>query len=266
MKKLIVTAHDYGLCNSVNRGIEYTLQHENNIIQEVSLLPNAPCSDDAAKYIKENNIEASLCINLTTFKPLSSDVDTLTDSAGNFKSVDISTWNFSIIDTFDEEEVSKEINAQYDWFVKSTGKKPNSLHSRKNEIGDPKVLIPTVALASKENIAMRTPIWEWAANYGAQSYVTQSGVHSSKGVFTGLKDWKGRWGYNLETELQKLVEDINAESEISELLLFPGFVGKDLINISSVNWQRGQIVQLIHKGDIVKRIKSNFELVSFKDL
>ena len=52
MKKLIITAYDFGLCNSVNEGIMWCLNHKNNIITEVSLIPNSIGSMDAVKKSK----------------------------------------------------------------------------------------------------------------------------------------------------------------------------------------------------------------------
>lgn len=266
MKKVITVIHDYGLCDSVNRGIEYVLEHKNNIISDVSLLVNAPASKHAADYIRRNNISACLNINLTTFKPILKKVSSLVDKNGSFKSVDISTWDFSVIDSFSEEDVEKEISAQYEWFVKYVGRRPVALLSRKNETGDPKILIPAVELAKRENLPMRAPVWVWKENYGAQSFVEQSGVKSTKHVFVGLKDWKGRFGYDPVRDLDTLIGDIKKSKGISELLFFAGFVDEELFRISTINWQRGQFVQLVEKGDFTKRIRSNFELISYSDL
>lgn len=266
MKKLIITAHDYGLCDSVNRGIEYVLEHKNNIIFDVSFLVNAPASKNAAEYIRKNKVSACLNLNLTTFKPISKDVNSLVDENGNFKSVDVSTWDFSTIDLYEDEDVEKEVAAQYEWFVKNVGSKPNAILSRKNETGDPKILLPVVELAKKEGLPMRAPVWAWKENYGAQSFVRQSGIKSTDNVFIGLKDWKGRFGYDPVRDLDALIADIKTRKGISELLFFPGFVDEELFDISTLNWQRGQIVQLIKKGEITKKIKKNFEIISYSDL
>ena len=266
MKELIVVAHDYGLCESVNRGIEYVLEHKNNIVSDVSLLVNAPGSNAAVQYIKKNNISACLNLNLTTFRPISKNTSSLVDNKGFFRKVDISTWDFSVIDSFKDKDVENEVNAQYKWFVKNVGHKPSAILSRKNETGDPKILLPMVELAQRENLPVRAPVWEWKENYGAQSFVEQSGVKLTGHVFVGLKDWKGRFGYDPVRDLARLISDIKEKEGISELLFFPGFVDKELFNISTLDWQRGQIVQLVKKGDLTKEIKSNFQLISYSDL
>ena len=58
-------------------------------------------------------------------------------------------WDFSCIDKYSEEEIRREIDAQWDWFVKS-GQKPSGLVSQKGEHGDPKILLPFIEKAKKK--------------------------------------------------------------------------------------------------------------------
>jgi len=67
-KKLIVSAHVFGLCHSVNEGIFYALNHRNNIITELSLIPNAPGSKEAVEMTKKLKTSVSLEANFTTFE------------------------------------------------------------------------------------------------------------------------------------------------------------------------------------------------------
>src|SRR3989344_2404008 len=97
--KLIVTAHDFGLTHSGNLGVLYAINHPENIFTEYSLLPNAPGSMEAVK--------------------------TMVDKNGNFLDADATTWDFSCIDNFNDDEIITEIDAQYDWFVKNVGRKPS---------------------------------------------------------------------------------------------------------------------------------------------
>ncbi len=265
-KKLIITAHDFGLCRSVNEGIIYVLESKNNTISEVALLPNAPGSADAARYIRETGFGASLCLNLTTFKPISKVVKTLVGGDGKFLPVDIANWNFSNLDRFDDKEVANEIRAQWDWYLENVGSKPNAIVTRKSESGDPKVLLPLVNLAKSEKVPIRSPFWKWKSNYAAQSYVDQSGVKQTDNVFIGLKNWGGKYGYDLEEHMDILVEDVDLVSGVSELIVFPGFVDEELFKISTLSWQRGQFVQLTKRGKVSEELRSYFDLVNYKSL
>ncbi len=264
--KLIVTAHDFGLCNSVNKGIVLALEHPNNIITEVSLLPNAPGSKEAARIARDLKISVCLCVNLTTFKPLSTTVPSMVDKNGIFLKVDVGTWNFSSFDSYTEKDVALEIDAQWMWFVENVGRKPTAIVTRKSEFGDPKVLLPLIKKAKKESVPVRTPVWMWKENYGAQSYAKQEGIKLTQHIFIGLKDWCGRFGYDLEKGIDALIKDINSAKGLSELLVFPGFVDEELFKLSIINWQRGQFLQILNKPEIIKKIKDNFELISCEDI
>ncbi len=264
--KLIITAHDFGLTSSVNEGIIYALNHKNNIFSEISLLPNAPASEEAAQIAKNLDISVDLCICLTNYKPISKNLKTMVDAEGWFLKAETLAWDFSCIDKYSEEEIRREIDAQWDWFVKKVGKKPSGLVSQKGEHGDPKILLPFIEKAKKENVPVRTPVWKWKENYAAQSYANEENVLHTKAVFIGLFDWKGRYGYDLETRIDQLISDIKKTGDYSELLLFCGFVDEELMNLTSINWQRGQFLSILDNDTIIGKIKDSFELISFKDL
>lgn len=159
------------------------------------------------------------------------------------------------------------MDAQWRWFNKQMNRKPSALLNRKNEFADPLLLEIFVNKARKENVPIRTPVWSWQANYAAQSYVHQSGVKSTNNVYVGLLDWKGRFGYDLEQDIDKLISDINnSKGEINELLVFPGFVDRELFSQSSLNWQRGQFLKIIQQGKLTTALKKNFEIISFKNI
>lgn len=266
--KLIITAHDYGVYKSVTDGILWCLDHPNNIITEVSLTPNFADSIRAAELIKSKNISISLNTNFTSEKPLSRNVPSLTNSEGHFLEADVKTWNFSNLDKYKDIDIRKELDAQYDFFIEQIGKKPSAILSKKNEFSDPKLLEIFVEKAKRENTALRSPMWMWKTNYAAQSYLNQEKVKHPKKVFVGLKDcWHNRFGYDLLSEdLDKLIEDIKSAEGTNELLLFPGFVDQELMTKSSLNWPRGQAIEIIKSKKITDRIRNEFELISFADL
>lgn len=266
--KLIVTAHDFGLTHSVNLGVFYSINHPENIFTEYSLLPNAPGSLEASKIARNNpKLSVNLCITLTNYKPISQNLKTMVDRDGNFLHASTSTWDFSCIDKFDEKEIKAEIDAQYDWFVKNVGRKPSALVSQKNEHGDPKILIPFVEKAKKENLPIAGPFWKWKSNYGAQEYVTNEGVKCTSNVAICLKDWKGRLGYDLESDLDQLIIDYSTKSGVTEFIVFCGFADKETLSLSSLSWQRGQYLAILErKPEILRKIRNSFQLINYGDL
>ena len=265
-RKLIVTAHDFGYCHSINEGVMYAFSHKNNIITELSLLANTPGSDEAVKLSRKLNVSVSLNTNFTSHTPLSKNVKSMIGEDGNFLPVDVSKWDFSSIDKYDEKDIKRELDAQWDWFVKNMGRKPSAILSKKNEYGDPKILIPVVDKAKMEGVAIRVPQWMWSDNYGAESYVIQEGVKSTQNLFLGLKPWKGKYGFDLEEDIDRLIESVYNREGVSELLVFPGFVDKELMDESSLNWERGQFLAILDNNTVIGKIKDNFELISFRDL
>jgi predicted glycoside hydrolase/deacetylase ChbG (UPF0249 family) len=265
-KKLIVTAHDFGYFNSVNDGIIYALSHKNNIITEVSVLPNFKISNRSAELLKPFNVSVSLNTNFTTGKPLSSNVKSMTGEDGNFKKADTNTWDFSCIDSFTDKDIRMELNAQYEWFIRQFGRKPAAILSRKNEYSDPKILMHIVELCKKEGVVMRVPYWKWQKNYAAESFVRDEGVKCPSNIFIGFGEWKGIYGYDLEHELDRMIGDAKKEPGVVELLLAIGFVDRELFDSTSLSWQRGQFLKLLDDDNLIRKIKENFELINFADL
>ena len=266
--KLIVTAHDFGLTHSVNLGVSYAINHPENIFTEYSLLPNAPGSMEAAKIAREHpELSVNLCITLTNYKPISQNLKTMVDESGNLLRANTGTWDFSCIDKFNDDEIITEINAQYDWFINNVGRKPSALVSQKNEHGDPKILLPVVEKAKKENLPIAGPFWKWKSNYGAQEFVKNEGVKYTSNVAICLGDWKGKLGYDLEIDLDKLIEDYLSKNGVSEFIVFCGFVDQETLNLSSLGWQRGQYLAILErKPEILRKIKDSFQLINYGEL
>jgi len=267
-KKLIVTAHDFGLTNSVNQGIFDSFLFSNNIITNLSLLVTTPGFKTASEYAKKHpEISADLSISLTRNKPCLKNHKTLVDKSGYLKRANTAKWDFSIIDSYDETEIEAEIYAQYECFIKAVGRKPDALTTQRSEHGDPKILVPLVNLALKENLPIRTPAWAWFTNYGARQYVEDMGVKTTDIVAVGVKDWKGKNGFDLETDMDKLIEHLNTAQNIAELLVFVGYMDKELYEYSSVNWIRAQYLNILkRKPHGLDRLKSEFELIGYKNV
>jgi len=271
MKKLIITAHDFGLLHSINLGTIYALQNKCNFFSQLSLVVNGrnESSVEAAKFIRANpQISCLLDLSFSELKPLVSGHKTLIDKSGNLKRVYTENWDFNSINDYDSQEIIKEMDAQYDWYIEHVGRKPDGLTSRKNVHGDPKILIPVVDLAKRENLPIRSPLWKWETNYSAQSFVIEEGIKCPTKTFIVCPDWNGHKSYDLITDFDQLIRDINNTSgDVHEILTFAGFVDEELIRFSSLNWQRGQILDIMKKKpEILQKLRDNFEIISFKDL
>lgn len=267
--KVILTGHDLGHSKAGNAGFAYALTKLPKVFSELSLIPNSLSSEQGAKLAKASGLSTHLAFSFATssFKALSGP-SSLTDTAGYLKPVpNVNTWDFSIIDTFAPSDIQKEIEAQYQWFLDHMGRKPSALVTQKGEHGDPKILEPLIKLAKQENLPMRAPLWNWQANYGAQSLVESEGISTTSQFIVCFKDWQRSSGYDLETDLEQIITKVNSQTGVSELALFCGFCDQELLDMTSVSWQRGQLLNILkRKYHLIERLYREFEIITYSDL
>jgi len=268
-KKIIITGHDLGLSKSVNEGYAYAVTQLPKVFSELSLLPNSKYSLDAAKIAKESGISTNLSISFVAHHLYSlSKGRSLMGQDGHLKRVNnVNTWDFSVIDTFTPEDIENEIQAQYQWFIDTMGRKPSALVTQKGEHGDPKILEPMIRLAKSEGLPMRAPLWQWQANYGAQSLVESEGIKSTSQFLVCFRDWKAGGGFDPETDLEELIKKIDAVNGVSEIAFLAGFCDAELLDMTSVSWQRGQILAILkRKYHIIEQLYSDFDVITYSDL
>lgn len=268
-KKVIITGHDFGYSSSVNLGFEYILSQNKPLFSELSILTNSPNSLDAVRIAKRCKLPTNLAFSFVNAKLFSlSLTPSLLGKGNHLKGItNVLDWDFSIIDTFTESDIEAEIQAQYGWYLKHFGHKPSALVSQKGEHGDPKILEPMIRLAKRENIPMRAPLWRWKTNYGAQSLVEFEGIKTTSQIFVCFKNWQNWSGYDLEVDSDSLIQKINNASGVSEILFLPGFCDQKLFDMTSISWQRGQIISIMErKYYLIKRLYQEFKVISFNDL
>lgn len=118
-KKLIVTADDYGMCETVNQAIEECI--ENGIVLSTNVMVNLEYAWDA-KLLRDKypNISLGLHWNLTVGKPIT-DEPSLTQENGEFFNRD-ELMNRIKKGLITKEVVIKELIAQYQRFIDICGK------------------------------------------------------------------------------------------------------------------------------------------------
>jgi len=268
-KKIIITGHDLGYSKAVNEGYDYVLNHKHKVYSEISILPNSKYSNDAVDIVKAKDVSVNLAISLINSKLYSlSNSHSLISRDGLLKDVqNIKTWDFSVIDTFKDKDIETEISAQYEWFIKKFGHKPSALVTQKGEHGDPKILEPMIKLAKGENLPLRAPWWKWRTNYGAQALVEFEGIKTTGQVFVCFKDWQNLSGYDLEHDLDKIIEQIQKSEGVSEIIIFAGFCDRELIDMTSLSWERGQLIAILErKYHIIERLYKEFHVITYQDL
>ncbi|MBQ2848470.1 MAG: ChbG/HpnK family deacetylase [Clostridia bacterium] len=121
MKKLIITADDYGMCADVNKAIEECVQA--GIVLSTNVMTNMSCCEDAA-YLKDKYpvLSVGLHYNFTVGTPLSpaDKVSSLIDKDGRFLSYN-SVREACKNKRYDFEQVKTEMIAQYKRYIEICG-------------------------------------------------------------------------------------------------------------------------------------------------
>ena len=102
----------------------------------------------------------------------------------------------------------------------------------------------------------------------AKQYVLDNKIRTTDLVVVGVRDWRGKFGFDLDTDMDELVKKLKSVGDgIAELILFVGYTDKELFENSSVTWQRGQYLDILHRRpEVLDILKEEFELISYREV
>ncbi|MGA9174456.1 MAG: carbohydrate deacetylase [Thermoactinomyces sp.] len=252
---LIVNADDFGLSESVNRGIAEA--HQNGIVTSTSLMANMPGFDHAVNLANElPHLGIGFHFNLTYGSPIlpPEEIPSLVDDQGNFRKISKET-----IETWKPEDIAKELAAQWQK-VKASGIKITHLDSHHYIQITPSVQPLFLELARKENLptrhtfslqAMRLPLVSKRSELAPSHPATTD-------VFIGDI-------YFEEDRLTRLLGHLgNLKEELTEINCHPGYVDDDLKRLSDWTDYRVSELQTLTHPDVKKRVNElDIHLVHF---
>lgn len=121
MKKVIVTADDYGMSNAVNRAIDAGA--EIGLITSTNVMTNMDFYKEAVKLKELENFSLGIHFTLSVGKPVCdvSEVPTLVDKDGNFHSA-ANLRKLYRKGKISNDEIVKELKAQYKRYEEVLGK------------------------------------------------------------------------------------------------------------------------------------------------
>lgn len=132
MGKLIITADDFGLCESVNSAIIECV--ESGVVLSTNVMTNMPCAKDAEKLkIFGRKISIGLHWNLTTGSPVTptEELSDLITKDGKF--LDTKLFKEKIAkNLIKKKEIIKELYAQYKLYVSLIGEEPSYWNTHQN--------------------------------------------------------------------------------------------------------------------------------------
>ena len=153
MKKLIVTADDFGYSRHVNKAVIRCFRE--GIATSTSLIANTGYFYESVKLLKKSrNLEIGIHVNLTEFKPLAK-TKRLTDKDGHF--YDKNLWHLGYCNAVDKKELENEIEMQI-LKALSSGLKIMHINGHNHVHIFPNVIDAVVKLAKKYGIGcVRVP-------------------------------------------------------------------------------------------------------------
>ena len=245
--KLIVNADDFGFSPSINYAIYDAFK--NGIVRSTSLMCNMPGFEHAIKMMKEHP-EMNVGIHLVTTVgySVSKGLKTLTDENDHFY------HDEDLVSKCDENELRQEYEAQIERFM-ATGLKPD--HIDFHYCSTPVQVKIQMELAKKYGLPVRCPRPEYE-----QTYIDAGIVYSHHLQRDFYDD-----GVSLENLIHVFDSCLEKNLEQAELMCHPGFIDRNVLNMTSYQYQRLDEYAILTSNEIKNYIKEHdIELISFKDL
>lgn len=151
MKNIIITADDFGMCEYVDRAILDLFDY--GTLTSTNVLTNMGSLKRVEELKRFDNISVGIHWNITTGKPISNmnDIPTLVDANGNFYSIGEFKKRMSQHKIL-LNDIEKELEAQYDIFMKSYGKTASYWNTHENSSHVKSVFDICCNIAVKHNI------------------------------------------------------------------------------------------------------------------
>lgn len=260
--KLLTQGDDFGFTKGVCLGIIDAI--EDGILRNTGLFTNMEAAKFAAEYIKSSDkacfgIDFNMVAGPSVSNP--KDIPSLVDDKGNFirSSVRVKDPLFQTEEgrraMFPYDEVYAEIRAQYEKFIKLTGKKPGYLHT--HSLGHEHYYEAIRQLAKEENILFSVDTYK---KYNMATNMFDA--HKSKKEFDPI-DQLSKDKVALIFEHQD--EFLNAE--YSAILGHPAYVDNELLKWTTLSLERVKDSMMFLDKKMINWVKdNNIELITYYDL
>lgn len=243
--KLIVNADDFGLTHGVTRGILDAMDH--GIVTSTTMMVNTPGTEEAARIVRDRpGLAAGLHINISLGLPLTDCPSLLRD--GRF----VKPVILGEASGYSEEDLDRELRAQYRRFVSLTGRKPTHIDSHLYAHQKyPEVSRAVCRLAQQEGLPVRD---------------AQTGQFPRVYFQGSFKVKPGQTPADLKKKLTLLLEEMR-EQPAAELMVHPGWMDDWLRENSSYNTQRAMEHQVLTDPAVIARLEeADVHLVNFQNM
>lgn len=131
MKRLIITADDYGMSKAVNNAIDEGVKF--GLITSTNVMTNMPFCEEVKKYSVQNKVSVGLHWTLSCGSPVckAEEIPTLVDENGMFYKYPVFRSKYRKHKIL-HSDIKKELLAQYDRFVEIMGRQPDYWNTHQN--------------------------------------------------------------------------------------------------------------------------------------
>jgi len=276
MKQLVINADDFGLCESINKGILEC--YLNGPVSDLSFLINPKHYDKSIKTLKDNKItNLGIHVNLTFGRSFSGNVSCLTDRDGSYLSSGQHFKNY-LRGKINPDEVYVEVKKQLE-LLTSQGFEITHLDTHQNVHILPPVYKALDRLRNEYNpkVIIRFPCEPLSITHGYKlSNLKRILILNTLSAYSKLRnriDVKVRAiggdfynNKNNKKVLQRVVSKIGRlKKDFFEMAVHPGYYSDEIIKYDPYAGPREwELATLSVPGKIFE--DSNIRIVSFKDI
>ncbi|MBE6126079.1 MAG: ChbG/HpnK family deacetylase [Erysipelotrichaceae bacterium] len=252
MKEIIVRADDLGFTEGINYGIEKSCR--DGIIRSVGIMTNMPATQHGYDLIKDLPLCLGLHTNICAGKPLCDpkEVPSICDENGNLKRSSVyrqaakEGLDFVVLD-----EVIKEIEAQYEAFVKLTGDKPHYFEGH--------AVASEKFFKGMEIVARRHGCDFLGVNFNGPTPFRNSLLHISMESMGP--------GYDPFESLKRAAVKDYGENGYLMFVCHPGYLDQEILNVSSLTMPRPREVAMCISEETKQWLKDNdIKVITYDDL
>ena len=245
--KLIVNADDFGYSKGVNLGIMEA--HKNGIVTSATMMCNMPGLAHAVELAKDMpSLGVGIHLVLTCGSPVSPDVPSLVDEAGQFRK------RPEQLEHAEPADIEREFVAQIERFL-STGLRPTHLDSHHHVHSHEKVFPIVRRLAERYQLPLRR--------------ISMNPSHEA--VYQSIKTTKAFDGsfYGEHVTVDTLAHILQQyeSCETVELMCHPAFIDQSVLTGSSYTIPRSTELAVL-TDERAKEIimQGNIELITYKEI
>ena len=239
MRQLIVNADDFGLTGGVSRGILEA--HGRGIVTSTTVMMNLPLDEALFSQVKRSRLGIGLHVNLTLGRPIApaDELPSLVDDEGKFiRDPERQARSAK------PDEAEREIQAQYEAFVKHFGTPPTHLDSHHHVGYYSPIREILFGLARSAGIPIRS------SDSAIRSDARQRGLRTPDHFF-------GESGPEPYWTRERLIETIDRLPDgVSEFMCHPGYFDESLA-YSRYGRQREIELRGLSDPDVLDAIRSS---------